>query len=397
MRINKKLNEWQQAGLIDDQLRASIERYESASSRPVALWAAGGLGAFAIAVGLISVVASNWLLIPDSVKIGTAVSLCAALALAIYRAVSHSGLSKETVGVVQSFWLQETLIILFYGLVLASMALVGQTYQLDGSAAGLLLLWTAVTLPVVLLARGRFMAMLWVVATGLTYLLNAEPLYEFSLDTLGFAECNAEAAAICWMLLGPLIFLWLSRLPWLQAHRLVYAKVVSDCSWLLIIAGGFFTQFLWYAGNVAGEIPAVVFFVLGFATLLTAVFVPKLYQDSSADTHLAMRVVLISVYLFGFVACWHESSLELVGALSNLLYLCLLGWAALKIRSTPLFNLVTAIIALRVLFIYFEVFGSMLETGLGLIIGGALTLGLTWLWLKKSNSMAKRLEGAGGE
>jgi len=102
-------------------------------------------------------------------------------------------------------------------------------------------------------------------------------------------------------------------------------------------------------------------------------------------------VVLASIYLLTLSANWHNSSFELIGALSNLLYLSILAWAALKIGSITLFNMMTALISLRILIIYFEVFGSMLETGLGLIIMGVLTLSLAWLWLKKSSKLAAKL------
>ena len=45
--------------------------------------------------------------------------------------------------------------------------------------------------------------------------------------------------------------------------------------------------------------------------------------------------------------------------------------------------------------VYIEVFGSMLETGLGLIVGGILTIGLTWFWLRKSRGLAAVLTEPG--
>jgi hypothetical protein len=45
---------------------------------------------------------------------------------------------------------------------------------------------------------------------------------------------------------------------------------------------------------------------------------------------------------------------------------------------------------------YFEVFGSMLSTGLGMITGGVLTLLLAWLWKRKSPELATRLAVPGG-
>ena len=52
-----------------------------------------------------------------------------------------------------------------------------------------------------------------------------------------------------------------------------------------------------------------------------------------------------------------------------------------------------AVIGLRILAIYFEVFGTLLDTGLGLIIGGLVTLALVWLWTRKRQQFARELGG----
>jgi uncharacterized membrane protein len=392
MTLNKKLHKWHQAGLIDQQTKLAIEEFERTHSKPMVLWAAGGLGAFAIVVGVISVVAANWLFISDTVKLGVALFLCSALAFAIYQIHQNSSsLPTDTVNISSSSWLKDVLIILYYGFTLATMALIGQTYQLEGSVADLLLAWTVFTLPLILLAKGRFIATLWVITTAITYAINADELFKFSKNTLGFTQSNAEALAMCFILLGPLVFIVLSRLPWLTLHRPQFSKQISNLSWLVIFVGGFFAQFLWYSDDITNEIPLIVFIVMGIATALTCWFIPNLYSNESTESHLVKRIILITVYLLAATACWHTDELNIVGAITNLLYLCVLAWAALKISSTGLFNFVTAIIATRVLFIYFEVFGSLMQTGIGLIIGGFLTLLLAWLWFKKSGQLAGHL------
>jgi len=51
-------------------------------------------------------------------------------------------------------------------------------------------------------------------------------------------------------------------------------------------------------------------------------------------------------------------------------------------EDARLLNLATAVIGVRILIVYFEVFGSLLGTGIGLVIGGVLTLTLVWLWIR---------------
>jgi hypothetical protein len=67
------------------------------------------------------------------------------------------------------------------------------------------------------------------------------------------------------------------------------------------------------------------------------------------------------------------------------------AWTSIQLGQVRAFNVLTALIALRVLAIYFEVFGSLLSTGVGLITGGALTLAVGWLWQRKTTALAARL------
>ena len=309
------------------------------------------------------------------------------MALAIYRNVA----TQPTNSTAENSWLSDILILVFYGLVLATMALIGQIYHLDGSIAALLLAWTLVTLPAVLLAKGNFVATLWFAATVFTYYLNLIELYDYIFETLGLDRQTAKTIALSIFLIGPLLFICLSRIPQLKEYRPNFAVEISHRSWFIIVVAGFFAQFLWYTDNMADEIPSLALLITGLATAVVVLLIPTLYRERNSDAHLAMRVILLSVYLLGFVACWHTSSLDIVGALSNLAYLCILAWAAIKIKSTALFNTVTAVIALRIMVIYFEVFGSMMQTGIGLIIGGLLTVLLAWLWFKKSSALASQL------
>jgi uncharacterized membrane protein len=56
-----------------------------------------------------------------------------------------------------------------------------------------------------------------------------------------------------------------------------------------------------------------------------------------------------------------------------------------------LLHLATGVIGLRLLVIYFEVFGSLLDTGVGLVLGGLLTLLVTWIWARKRRDFDREL------
>ncbi len=392
MSLLKKIAEWQRENIIDDNTAEQIIKYEQQHSKPMVLWAFGGMGAFAIIVGLVSIIAANWIYAADWLKIAAALLICFSLAVSLYF-ISVKHIVEEGHQRTEKGWIKEILVMLYYGFSLASMALVGQVYQLGGSISDLLLLWSVVTIPLVLLAQGRFIAVLWVVATATTYMMNINVLDDYLYATQ-MKLVYRDTLLLALYVLAPVLFILISRIRWLVRHKVDAAETISRFSWLAISVFGFLFQFIWYEWNTVYFANHLIF--LCFMVLAPVVyFIPQLYANQHANVHLAMRVVLISVFVNGATAAWFNYHIELVGALSNLLYLCVLAWAAIKIKSTALFNVMTAAISLRILVIYFEVFGSMLETGFGLLIGGVLTLLISWWWFKRSNKLAVRLSAAG--
>jgi hypothetical protein len=71
----------------------------------------------------------------------------------------------------------------------------------------------------------------------------------------------------------------------------------------------------------------------------------------------------------------------------QVVWLALFAWTSIQLGLVRDFNALTALIALRVLVIYFKVFGTLLSTGVGLIIGGLLTLLVGWLWRRKAGDL----------
>jgi hypothetical protein len=53
-------------------------------------------------------------------------------------------------------------------------------------------------------------------------------------------------------------------------------------------------------------------------------------------------------------------------------------------------------LALRILFVYFEVFGSLLDTGVGLVTGGVVTLLIGWGWQLKMRQLTERARAQTG-
>ena len=117
----RKLRAWQDAGLIDEAAVARILAFEAQHERPLGLWAAIGIGALAIGLGIVSVVAANWEEVPGAVRLSLHLALIAGLGGFI--ALRGARLAGE-----HSWWLEAALFVLAV-LGMAFFGHLGQVYQ----------------------------------------------------------------------------------------------------------------------------------------------------------------------------------------------------------------------------------------------------------------------------
>src|SRR5262245_54704063 len=210
VRLERQVQRWQEAGIIDAATAERIIAHERRASRPVLLLAVVGLGAFAIGVGLISVIAANWGDIPRLVKLLAMLGLFGANAYGLVWARGH-----------QYRWLTDALAVSYFALTLASIALVGQTYQLRGEPYQALLLWLVVGSPALWLAEGALAALVFLGALAVTGAFSCDPL----VDLLGhdpYASILVRASLGSTAVFGPLL---VASLPTLQRLRPAFAAI----------------------------------------------------------------------------------------------------------------------------------------------------------------------------
>lgn len=386
MNLDRKLARWQEAGLIDAATRARIEAFEHAGRTPIVLYALGVLGAGTVALGIVALVAANWEAIPGRVKLACDLVIGAALAAGTYVAVRRS-----------RGWSAEVLITLFYGFTLASISLVGQVYQLDTPAYQGLLVWSAATAPLVLLGRSRNLATLVMVGLVTTYVLSLAAFFEYLQRRVGLGETTLVNLAVTIVFASPLLYLALARVPWLVRNRPEYSRTISALAWNAILAGGAALQFIWYDDLDHDQTLGWSLATTAMLAAGTALALPRLYPDMAPAPRRALAAIL--AFLWGTLAVgagFARPSLAVVGAILQVVWLGLFAWASVQLGLVRVFNLLTGLIAVRLLVVYFEVFGSLLSTGLGLITGGALTLLVGWLWRRKTGDLAARLGPAPG-
>ena len=117
----RKITTWHDAGLIDAATRDRLLAYEAAHARPLALWAVFGIGALAIGLGLVSVIAANWENIPGQLRLAVHLAL-------IFGALAALFLREQQLAE-KSPWAVEALLFVTAALGLTFFGHLGQVYQ----------------------------------------------------------------------------------------------------------------------------------------------------------------------------------------------------------------------------------------------------------------------------
>ncbi len=374
MNLDRKLANWVEAGVIDEAARDRIAAFENEQRKPVALYAMIVLGGGTVALGIVSVVASNW----DSISGAAKLTGDVFLALVLAAATAWSVQTRRALAT-------EVLVCVFYGFTLASLALVGQVYQLGTPTYQGLLVWSLSTLPLLLLGRSKYLALLGIAGLWTTHALSFEALF----DTLESQRVlHGEDVIASLLFASPFAYVALSRVPWLRRERPEYAETLEGVAWLAVLAGGFALQFVWYDDLSSVDVMRAGLLATAVIAAAVAFALPRLYPSLTQAGLIPLWIIVGFGWLsFAVGFGIPHGSLDVVGALLQLAWLALFARAALQFGLVRAFNVLTALLALRVLVVYFEVFGSLLDTGLGLITGGALTLLLAYLWRRKAKTL----------
>jgi uncharacterized membrane protein len=368
MDLEQKLKRWKAAQLVSPEQAERILAFEKQRARPTLLYAVAGLAGLAVAIGLVSIVAANWDLIPGRMKL----ALDAVLVISMGQALVHLGTRPPA-------WLEEAARVAYYGLVLASIALVGQVYQLGGGAAQALLAWSALTFPLMALGRSARVGFLWWLGLQVTYFVCLSRLAEG-----GGGRADHALAAVYW---APLATLALGRARWLRRLRPEYADVLRGAGWAELVLLASAASLGFYEPLAQGE--RTPWLVVGVSLVATAWLC---YQTQPTPAGRAQR----SLLAVAFAGChlplfMPHGKWPLVAALAFIVVFAVVALAAHRGGRSRLLHLATAAIGLRLLVIYFEVFGSLLDTGVGLVLGGLLTLLVTWFWARKRRDFDREL------
>lgn len=372
MNINKKITAWQNAGLISRQQGQLITAFEANQAKPYALYGLLTLAAFCIGLGIISIIAANWAGIAPQIKIGIDFVLLVVSAFGIWHAYARENKNWFEIG-----------IFLYSLLILASIGLIAQIYQLQPNGTSAFLLWSGLVLPLLFFTRRALLPVIWVPVAWYSFL-------RYLFDNK-IAEQTLKMITENWVYALPLLWLFLWCLVWLILS--VYFKTYAQ-----------------------GLQKALKFWLIVFMSLMIFILDKNykdllLYFSPSASSILSAPVYVasvLSVFALAGIATYicltnkryflpYVMGLMLIGGLVNLSYIISLaalvgaGVYAFRVQNRKLLNFVLILTGFRIFAIYLDVFGSLLTTGAGLIGSGIVLLLVVWGWIKASAYFKWRL------
>jgi uncharacterized membrane protein len=365
---HKKLKEWTGAGLLTEAQADAIHAYEE--DRKGGRFGRGliGLSIFAILVGVLSIIASNWHVIPGGVKIGVHLLLNILVGYVALRAYLKD---NDT-------W-REGATLVFLGLTFTLIILIGQVFQLTGTTGEATLFWLLITLPFFLLmGRGYMTAVPWMIAFVATIYFV---LFE-NIDGIPESYRASFAAGVSTLL--PLALMGDGTIKLFQKCRpaLCDVAVKTGIMWLVCQASislAFWpsSELLRHSEFIFTPAAGLTILGLGFAGLFVHAYFHAFYKNDFILKYGALfAAVSMAAVIVPLIVPLTDNTI--IKAIAFIAYWVFIGWLAQSLHKMRILSLAITVIAIRIFFVYVEVFGSLMQTGFGLISGGVVMLALIY-------------------
>lgn len=379
----RKIAQWHDAGVIDAATRDRLLAYESAHARPLLMWALYGIGALAIGLGIVSVVAANWEDIPGLLRLAVHLALIAGLLGVLF--LREEGLAAR------SPWVVEGLVFVTAALGLTFFGHLGQVYQTASPLWQPLVAWLALFAPLLLLTGRSWPSALAVLGGA------AWTAWDYASEGRYFSA--GSTAPLWWWLwlalvtAAPVLFAllaaWLRARTarpdfWRRLEQLAFAYAVGAASLAcaLASAGGLDNGNLGREGASLATSGAIGV----LAGLGVALARPGLSGRMAGAIIAGAGVTIPLAYLCD----------DSIVAAALVFFALWAGIAAgaLAAQWRGVFQLAVGVIALRLIVLSFELAGDLLTSGFGLILAGVLILGVAWIAVRVSQRFAPREEDA---
>lgn len=373
MNLSKKLASWQKADLITARQMQDIKDYEAQNTKPYTFYGLVVLSLFCIGLGIIAVIAANWYAIPPSVKLGLDFTVLAICGVGIYEAFIKSKINRFN-----------GLVFLFAILIMATIGLIAQIYQLQPDGAAAYLLWAILVFPLLFFVRSSLLPLLWVPIAWYSFWSYVIE-HKIGHDIL-------QTMTQSWLYSIPLIWLF----SWGIFYQILGQNTRQNAQgfrkalavWLVFFMGfviyvmdkGYgYSVFYNITGEAAEYNSKVLAGSISASIILTGI---SLYLSFQKGKNFLLPYIM-ALMIIGALVHMHFvlSLLALFGA----------GVYAYKSGSRRLLNFVLVLAGIRIFVIYLDLMGSLMDTGLGLIGSGIALLLIIWAWLKVAAVFKRRI------
>lgn len=370
MNLVKKLALWKQENLISETQQHAIIEYENKQQKPLALYTIFAFSMFCIGLGIISLISANWQEIPSSIKLFFDFVILSLTAYGIYYSKENA---KQN--------LLDALILLYAILIMASIGLVAQIYQLQSENYLAYFIWAMLTLPFIFFTSKKVLVFVWLpvfIMSSLDLLLN---IVWFDKIINIINNNYPLALVVSFITLLSLFYVALSHYAKNKIPTLIYSlKFWLICYiTLAIISMDFFAKgqvlFLYYNQVISSEYGwEVVWLIISAILVAISILIHMSYRFKQGYLLGSIVCIIFAYSLLYTYLPKTTLNVEFIGFSLTLLILLDVAFFAYKSNNIKLLNLATIILALRVFIVYLQVFGSLLTTGLGLVSSGVVLL-----------------------
>lgn len=360
MFLKSKLKRWVEADLITESAAEAIFNFEKKGTSNNVLYGILWLGALSVIIGLISIIAANWNEIPKSVKLTVDFLWLIVLGISVFKSQSKSP------------FIFELCLFILFGSFMGTIVLIGQIYHLESHLFFSFGLWLLIGTPLILFSKVKYSAHAWTCLYIVTLFLGHSYFFPFN-----FGTSKPDIAYV------PLVLTYTFFLFKKFAPKDSYFTDTLFKSSLVV-----FFAFLMVMGAMrwASEIQNIDY---QHKIIILIMFLPLVWIIAK---EYAMELALILLIGFGYaeIPNWfiHEN-LKLVGAFYFLSFFVLFAYWGVKSENRKVFEFSIFMISLRIIIVYFEVFGSLLQTGIGLVSTGVFILLIGYLWYTKKEKLWK--------
>ena len=365
--LSHKIQNWVEKGLITSEQAQRIIAFERDKRPFLSLFTIiMFLGIFSIACGVTAVVSSNWYSIPPAVKLGTMFALLIGTG-----AFLPSIEKKHPVGF-------DAGLFFFMLLLFAAIGLVGQVFHLVSDSYKAFLFWSGLAFPLLFLTKRVLFGWIWEIV-----FIGAVLSSPWGEEFLRFIRNYFRAAPLYFSFLGVVVFFASFRIR----KAALFLTPLRTISFVLGIWFLFCGRIRFY---IYDTIETNSIMLLSCATAVG--FAAFVWKYSGFDFREKQSLWIITgLYALFFLFPLGSDTVYF----SELLILIAFIFVAYCFREEKKARILGVITAFRILIAFFELFGSLMYTGVGMICSGLMILGVAYGCFK-TDGYLKRMITAGG-